>query len=349
MRRFCDRPMDLDAFQLERLVIHDVPLPNVHGVDVILTDAPIELDADLRSYFREKIVDSLKKRGLDVRANADQSAMVREAVAAIIANEGVLVARSQDLAQHLFAIQNHRNSEGLLAVATGTIGDQAVVSVLKLEREQGLRLQIVQQGSQTLADIEHLRNLTLTDKTKVFKTSILALADPTDEMSLTGRVSDDQRGVRAGEGVATFFLSKFLGCELLTNPEIATRDFVSAVESFINDLDDQERKAEYHIALLATLQDQQLDISPATFGEQNLHNEDLDAYTVALEHVGLDPDVTFQKDLKLAHAKGFKWYFEHGMLLVGKREDIESGRLRVEGEGRQRVEILDAIKRMKGA
>jgi hypothetical protein len=340
--------MDVDNFQIAELVIHDVPLPNDEGDEVILTDAAIELDADLARYFRRKIVESLKKRGLDLVADPDGSPVVGQSVAAILADNDQLVPRSQELAQHLFAIQNKSNSEGLLAVARGTIDDAGVVSVLKLEREQGLRLQIVRRDERTLADIEHLRNLTLTDKTKVFKTSILALDNPGDEMSLVGRASDDQRGIRAGDGVATFFLSRFLGCQLLVNPEVATRDFVEAVESFINALDNQERQAEYHIAMLATLQDQQLDISPASFAEAHIRDDDRDAYLASLEKAGLDPDSTFQKDLKLARAKGFKWYFDHGMTLIGSREDLEQGRVRVPESSRQPVQIYDPIKRMRG-
>jgi hypothetical protein len=340
--------MNLDTFHISDLMIHDVPLPGGEGEDVILTDEPIDLDTDLRRYFRGKIIGSLKKRGLDVLADPEGSPTVRSAVAAILADERNLVGQSQELARHLFAIQNKSNSEGLLAVATGTLDDEAVVCALKLEREQGLRLQIVRRDNRNIADVEHLRNLTLTDKTKVFKTSVLRLESPADEMSLVGRVSDDQRGMRAGEGVATFFLSRFLGCSLLVNPEIATRDFVAAVEDFINELDDQERQAGYHIALLATLQDQRLDISPATFAENNLQADDLDAYVQSLEKVGLDPDVSFEKDLKLAHAKGFKWYFEHGMTLIGSRDDLEQGRVRVPSSRQQPVEIFDSIKRLKG-
>ena len=343
--------MNLDSFQITDLVIHDVPLPNEEGVDVILTDAPIDLDPDLRQYFRRKIIESLKKRGLDVVADPAETAVAREAVQAILSAEHELVPRSQELARHLFATQNKRNSEGLLAVATGTVNEGDVVSVLKLEREQGLRLQIIREDDRTLADIEHLRNLTLTDKTKVFKTSILRLDTPTDELSLVGRVSDDQRGLRAGEGVANFFLSRFLGCRLSLNPEVATRDFVMAVENFINGLDDQERQAEYHLALLTTLQDQRLDVSPAAFAEANLHDRDLESYLAALEEVGLSPDVVFEKDLKLARAKGFKWYFEHGMLLIGSRDDVEEGRVVVpprEETPEHPVQIYDTLKRLAG-
>jgi hypothetical protein len=341
--------MNIDSFQIGDIVIHDVPLPSDDGDDVILTDAPIELDVDLRRYFRDKIVGSLKKRGLEVVADPEGEATVREAVAAILADNRELVQQSQTLARHLFAIQNKSNSEGLLAVATGTTEDDgAVVSIFKLEREQGLRLQILRRNQQNLVDIEHLRNLTLTDKTKVFKTSILFLQTPGDDVSLAGSASDDQRGMREGEGVANFFLARFLGCRLRANPEITTRDFVKGVETFINGLENQERQASYQIALLATLQDQRRDISPRAFAENNLQADDRPAYRASLEAAGINPATTFQKDLKLAHSTGFKWYFEHGMTLIGSREDVETGRVRVPQSRREPIEIHDTLERLKG-
>ena len=340
--------MNLGSFEISALVIHDVPRPNDDGVDVLLTDAPIDLDADLRQYFQRKIIESLTKRGLDVGADLEGSPVARDSVAAIIEDVNELVPRSHDLARHLFSTQNRTNSDGLIAVARGTTDVGDVVSILKLEREQGLRLQIIQEGARRIADVEHLRNLTLTDKTKVFKTSILRLMDPPEAMSLSGRVSDDQRGVRAGEGVATFFLSRFLGCRLTVNPEVATRDFVAAVEDFINSLDDQERQAEYHVALLATLQSPSLDLSPAAFAETHLHDEDLEPYMDALERQGLDPDLVFEKDLKLARANGFKWRFEHGMTLIGSLSDLEQGRVNVPESRNEPVIINDTLERLQG-
>ena len=339
--------MNLDTFSINSIVIHDVPIPERDDDDVILTDAPIELDTDLRDYFRDKIVESLKKRGLDVVADPAATPVARAAVAGTLATPTGLVIHSQDLARHLFAIQNRSNSAGLLAVATGRVDETDAVSIFKLEREQGLRLQIIQEANQNLVDIEHLRNLTLTDKTKVFKTALLLMPNE-DELSVEGRVSDDQRGMKDGEGVATFFLSSFLGCRLRVNPEVATRDFVTAVETFIDGLDDQERQAEYHIALLATLQDQRRDISPRAFADTNLRRDDRPAYRAAVEAVGLDPSAAFQKDLKLARAKGFKWYFEHGMMLIGSREDVESGRVRVPESRNRPTEIRDPIMRLRG-
>src|SRR5439155_4083716 len=46
--------------------------------------------------------------------------------------------------------------------------------------------------------LQFLRDLTLTDKTKIFKTSLLRLEQAGDTVSMYGLVSDDQRGPRRG-------------------------------------------------------------------------------------------------------------------------------------------------------
>lgn len=91
-----------------------------------------------------------------------------------------------------------------------------------------------------------------------------------------------------------------------------------------------------------------MDIAPAAFAQAHLRPHHVEPFRSALQDVGVDPDTTFQKDLKLARAKGFKWYFQHGMTLVGSREDIEQGRVTVPATTNQPVEIRDSLKRLQG-
>lgn len=143
---------------------------------------------------------------------------------------------------------------------------QGVRHRLKLEREQGLRFHIdTDEHGRNTVDLELLRELTLTDKTKVFNTSLLMLDNTGQAMSLYGRVSDDQRGRDDGVGVATFFLGTFLGCRLKTSPEKATLDFVRAAEGFFNEhVANAEKRGRYQVALLAKMQDNTMDVRPRT-------------------------------------------------------------------------------------
>jgi hypothetical protein len=342
--------MNLDSFQLGNIVIHDVPRTGDENQELLLTDAPVALDAELRGYFRRKVVDSLKKRGLEVVADETASPVIRNAIAEIARDPTRLVASSQAMAEHLDASQNRRNPAGLLAVGLGETDDGPTVAVLKLEREQGLRLRIQMLEERRVVDLEYLRDLTLTEKTKIFKTSLLRAADPRDAASMYGRVSDDQRGREDGTGVATFFLSTFLGCRLRTNPAKATQDFVRAAEVFFNaDVSSPERRARYIVALLAKMDDQTLDIRPADFAEASLEAFDRPRFLEKVAEQGLDPNIAFEKDTSLTKVRGFKLIFGHGMVLIGGREDLaDRVDLPADNSAASRVTVNDTVERLTG-
>lgn len=250
--------MNLDSFTVDAVMVHEVPRGNNEDEELTLTDEPIELDDDLRRYFRRKIVASLHERSVEVVADHNEDDTVRAAVARLIADPSVLVETSRVVAERLDQVQTGRNPAGLLAVITGTVDGRRCASVLKLEREQGLRFRIKVVGGRHIVDLEFLRDLTLTDKTKVFKTSLLVAGrGRLGPGAITGRVSDDQRGADTAAGVATFFLGTFLGCRLKDSPERTALEFVQAADGFINEhVQSPERRGRYQVALLATMQDQ---------------------------------------------------------------------------------------------
>lgn len=341
--------MDVSTFRVGSAVIHDVPRRD-QGEELVLTDAPVPLDDQLRGYLRRKIVESLEQRGLEVVADPEGSPIVRDAVAEILDRGEQLVAASKRIATHLDDSQNRRNTAGLIIILTGTVDDTPAIAVLKLEREQGLRLRIESQGGQTLVNLQFLRDLTLTDKTKIFKTSIFQLEEDDLAASLFGRVSDDQRGRDDGTGVATFFLSTFLGCKLKTNPAKATVDFVAAAEAFVNeDVASDERKGRYLVALQAALQSQHLDLAPRQFANSQLEPEDRSAFLSRVSEKGLDPQVAFTKDTSLVKTKGFRMTFSHGMVLLGSQQDLRE-RVELPSEGRvaEPVKLRDSVLALRG-
>jgi 37-kD nucleoid-associated bacterial protein len=343
--------MNLDTFQIISAVVHDIPRGGSQGETVVLTDAPIALDDPLRAYFRRKIIQSIGLRGLDVVVDPDGAPCVRDSVAEILADESQLVAASQRVAEHLDAVQTGRNSAGLLTIILGEIDGQRCVSALKLEREQGLRFHIgTDDHGHRVVDLELLRELTLTDKTKVFKTSIFVVGDQPDAHSMQGRVADDQRGRDDGVGVAVFYLSTFLGCQLKTSPEKATLDFVKATESFFNGhVANAERRGRYQVALLSQMQDNNRDVRPRSFAETHLDVEDRAPFTAAIREAGIDPTVAFQKDTSLVKIKGFRMVFESGMVLVGGSADLaDRVTIRPDDAAQPGVDINDAVKRLGG-
>jgi hypothetical protein len=140
---------------------------------------------------------------------------------------------SQQMAMHLHASQTGVNPAGLLVVSSAVVDGNRALAILKLEKESGVRVHEdkTADGRRTLS-MEHIRELMLTDRTKVFK---VGLFYPTTGGTVEGLVSDKQRGYQPQNEVADFFLKRFLGCALKQLPPVVTQDFLQATEQFIND------------------------------------------------------------------------------------------------------------------
>ena len=342
--------MNLGTFSIDTVMIHDVPRGGHDAAEMTLTDAPIQLDDQLRQYFHGKIVNSLQARGVDVVADPAQDPCVCDAVVRIVGDHGALAQHSRVMAERLHAVQTGVNPPGLLTVISGSVDGASAVAVLKLEREQGIRFQVRRVNGRSTVDLQFLRDLTLTNKTKVFKTSLFVVAYPKHPGSLTGRVSDDQRGLGSGRGVADFFLSTFLGCQLLISPARGTFEFVQAAESFFNEsVPSPEKRGRYQVALLSTMQDQHLDVTPRSFAASHLESADRPGFLERVRQTGLDPTSAFEKDLSLVRVSGFRMSFENGMVLVGASNDLRDRvHIRSEGADRPGVDINDAVQQLRG-
>jgi hypothetical protein len=341
----------LSTFTIDTAMIHDVPRGNNSYEELVLTDDPIELDEDLRSYFVQKIVTSLTEHGVDVESDPNEDETVRAAVAQIISTPSNLPHASRRIAERLNTVQTGVNPAGLLVVATGAIDGKPCASVLKLEREQGLRFRIDTLNGRKTVNLQHLRDLTLTDKTKVFKTSVLQVGGRgrPSAAAVAGRVSDDQRGDFT-TGVATFFLGTFLGCRLRDNPEKSTLAFVDATSAFINDeVTDPQRKGRYQVALLATLQDHTVELQPRRFASTHLDAKDRPRFLDRIREAGLDPNVSFPKETRLVKVNGFRWTFESGMVLVGHTDDLDHRvKIRPSDARVPGVDINDTLETLRG-
>lgn len=317
--------MNWDELLVESVVVHYVPTPRDDpDGELLLTDAPIPLDPALRQYFREKIADRLEKKGLASVDDPKVDSPVPGLVGEIAADTDRLVGGSKVLAAHLDSIQTGTNSSGLLAVATASLETRSFVAVVKLEKERGVRFAINQVNGQNVVDMELLRNLTLTDKTKVFKTALLGPTDPGNSHLIEGFVADDQRGRTDGIEVATFFLSRFLGCQPKAPAARLTYEFVRATNEMISEnVEDSETKGKYQVALLATMQDNSTDVQPKSFAEANLAPEHREAFFEQLEKAGIDRDASFTKDTSIVKVSKFRMTFDSGMVLVGSRENLE--------------------------
>src|SRR5205823_671520 len=99
--------------------------------------------------------------------------------------------------------------------------DDTGAIVMKIEREEALNLNQRRVGDGFTFDMEHLRNLMLGNRTRVFKAALFGSAGRVED--LRGYVSDTQGGYGQESSIAHFFLSRFLGCKPTEEPGVTTK------------------------------------------------------------------------------------------------------------------------------
>lgn len=338
--------MNWDELRVDAVVVHYVPTRRDDpDATLLLTDATIPLDPALHLYFRNKIVDRLKDKGLEVVNDPEVESPAPDAVTSIASDPNQLVASSKVLATHLDEIQTGINSSGLLAVATASVDTRRFVALVKLERERGIRFAITTEEGRNVVNMELLRDLTLTDKTKVYKTALLGPPAQGQVPLVEGYVADDQRGRTDGVEVATFFLSRFLGCKPKIPAARTTYEFVRAANKMINeDVESPERKGKYQVALLAKMQDNSTDVRPSSFASENLVAADREMFLQRVEEAGIERNASFTKDTSLVKVSSFKMTFESGMVLVGSKDALEEKVTIPENPGPESpVELNDSV------
>lgn len=346
--------MDLGTFRIESLIVHDVPRHRVgheeEAEDVLLSDAPSELDAALRNFFTERITRSLsEKNAYEVERDPESKSPIPDEVLSVITAsketlDAALAESSQVMAHHLFACQTGNNPAGLLIVCTGEVDGRRAVSILKLEREDAIRVERVGEPGHRSFNVQHLRDLMLGKNTRVFKASIFAIPEGAGD-DLDGRVSDTQ--TEAHVDVARFFLSTFLGCRLKVAPDNATKAFFDNTQDFINTVEDGERKARYEIALIAAMNLPQRTMTPDIVLNQ-LEVEDRQSYQEYLVEHGVLMG-RFEKDTRLVAPQIRRMIidFERSKLrLSGTTKEIEEFVNFPEGDGP--IEIHDQVKNVRG-
>ena len=123
--------MNIDSLRINELVVHSVPQQADESEHLVLTEAPIALDEELRRYFEGKIQDSLREDGLQIVADELASDVVKGGVASIARDRSALIGASRMFAEHLYTVQNRRNPPGLLVAATGTVDDDGDVVAIR--------------------------------------------------------------------------------------------------------------------------------------------------------------------------------------------------------------------------
>jgi hypothetical protein len=320
--------MDLGTFFVDQIVVHDVPRNNTTTTpaDIVYSDAASPLTAELQNFFKGKTTQSLGRHGYAVEHDPEQASPVPALIKGVLKDAEQLIPASRDIARHLYDSQPAVSNPGLLVALLGRLEGTPCLGILKLEREDAIRVEetILPDGGKTFS-VAHLRDLMLGKHTRLFKASAFRMPGA-DLDTLEGVVSDDQRGYNPTTEVATFFLARFLGARLRTAPDVATKSFFEATQSWIeNEIAEPEKKARYEIALLGEMNRQANTLSPNAFATENLDVEDRQGYRGFLATAEA-PTASIEKDLKLIapRVKRLSMRFvESKLKLSGPPEDVE--------------------------
>ena len=300
------------------------------------------LNDDLRTYITRKIVQSAASSfAFPIQFDPETRSPVPEIVSEFLKAPGrSFVERSRKIAEHLAAIQNRINSEGLLTVVDCVFESAPALAILKLERESGVRVDQEKVNGKLTLVIEHVGELMLTDSTKVFKAGVFGGDDAV--------ASDHQR---TNLELAAFFLSKFLGCQLVEQPSVATKRFFEASEQFFRDsIKDPKTQVRYQIALSAEMESPKKQIRPRSFADEHLLASHRAPY---LEHLKIqEATAAVDKDVSLISTRiaGIQAGFASGASLFAPASAVEHGQVVIEGtEGeRTRVVIEDRMTSLRG-
>lgn len=344
--------MNLGTFFIDALIVHDVPRHAAGSTidDIVYSEAVSDVDQALKNFFRERMIRSLKRQAYEVERDPGETSPVPDHLVAIVADDNAIVDKSQQIARHLWSCQTGVNPAGLLIVCTGSVDRQRCVGVLKLEREDAIRVhQTAKDGAKTFS-IAHLRDLMLGKNTKVFKASLFTVADGAPA-TIDGLLSDDQRGYDPHTEVAQFFLRRFLGCRLKTADDVATKMFFETTQEWINEqVDDDARKARYEVALLAQMNAPSVTITPKTFADESLEVDDRTPYRNFLVERAA-PVTRFDKDVRLVERRIAQMTLatHNGIRISGTQEAIDE-RVSVNPEGAEEpvIEVRDRLKDVRG-
>ncbi len=344
-------PTDLTALEIKALIVHEVPKKPLGGgsVQPVLSEIAILPDDELKGYFRKKIAETLARVAFCARfdpgTTSPAPALIDDALGS---RKTPFVDMSQAIAHHLNTCQNAVNPAGLLTVIDAGLGGKPALVIAKLEKESGVRLNLMKVNGKLTFNVQQIRDLMLSDETRIFKVGLFRRVTPGSPVS--GEVSDTQTGYQPSRPMATFFLKQFLGCDYCDDPENVTRNFFAAGEKFIGSISDPILKATYEMALLSELKSADQTVSPRVFAARHLEPEHRDPFLAGIqtEHVPVTP---FAKDLSKIHAQlqKVKYDFAAGVSVVGSPEAFEQT-TELEGlpDGRSRLTITDELRGAKG-
>jgi 37-kD nucleoid-associated bacterial protein len=348
---------DLGLLKINNVILHDVPRHLKHAKKEenegpILSEVESPMTGNTSLYFQSKVITSIQSpKALDITFDAESGSPVPALIKDYLANpkKSAFIKNSQAIAIHLYNIQGGQNPHGLLALVDCSVAKKTALAIVKLEREEGIRLKQTTVDNKKTFNFDFINDLIFTEKTKVYKVSLFIALDK-ELKHIEASASDNQAGYFK-QDLAKYFLSGFLGCMLLKAPTISTKKFYELSEQFFNEeVDDPIKRTKYYNHLTSALTSQSDSLSPEKFAKSYLDTPDRQPYIDYLHSQGLT-EMSFPLDTKLIDGKLKHQLieFEQGVSIVISSEGAQD---RVKWtalpDGEVKAEIKGVLKTIKG-
>lgn len=347
--------IDFGRIRVEKLIVHEIP-GKLQGNNQLPTLSTIEtkLSPEGKRYFTRKITDNLSLTSLSAKFMPEAESPIPQLIINDFfdsKNTDDFVKMSQKMSIYLYECQTRVNSPGLLTVIQVSIAGKPGLVILKLEKEEGIRIEQNQNNGEVTFDVEYVDNILLSQKNKVFKAGVFYLeGNEINADNIVIYVSDNQNSRYSKTQVASFFLEDFLGCKLREDPNILTQRFYSETEFFINNfVDDPEKKANYYLGLFAEIRSGDNYLCPESFGDKYLDVDKKQDYLQHLNEAGV-PRNKFPKNTELIKdSNKLQMVLNSGIIIISPSEAYQENlKLSGHGNGQVHIEINDQIKRFKG-
>lgn len=339
---------DSALLNISHTIVHDVPKhkKGESTSQIEYSEKESDLKAELKLFFKDKVSEAITTKGFKVLFDSAATSPVPDLIKRLISEKrSTVVDSSKIISKHLFDIQTGWNPAGIVVIIKGEVSQKKVLVIMKLERDEGARLKKNQKAH--YIDIESVRDLMLTKKTKLYK---VGLFFNRDEFSadFDGFVCDNQMSTESTKAVARFFLEQFLGCQLYDDTRKLTQDFFEATKEYILRVEDPIKRAKYYEHLLSYMNRPVRMIDPRDFAINHFEQGDRQSYE---DHLGrlnvlIGP---FEKDTELinSHITKMMIDFENDVSIISRNGELgDRVKLTDEGGGVTKAEIRSRIKRI---
>lgn len=314
--------------ELVQTMIHEVPRGRASkdGAEVVLSQSPTTLNVRTDRFIREEMLQPSFVKGREIIFGTDFGSPVPGLVRAVLDDNTQLGIASQQMAEHLHNTQSASASAGVFLCSLARTQGVDRIVIMKAEHQEGVRLrQSIGDDGEVTFEVEHLDELILGRAAQVYKIALLWIDQASDH--LHGLMVDRQNGF----GYADYFLTEYLGFELVHQAEILTKDFVDGFSKYLRSPNlSAEKKVRYGGAVAAVLESPSAKLNPSSFIRDFIDPEDRDDARALIPAQVLGNE--FRKDITLVKSQigGLKLSTGNGVTIQASSQAIESGTIEIE-------------------